>query len=199
MKSLVIILTGVVSVFFFLPATLLSEYDVLLDEIDLGTDLASFEEHDGTGWGPVEPATHGGSWGAIATDPDSPDGSCRAIWFENGVPEDPDAATAMVTLFPHPGSTRGIVMRTLDGVADDSFTVFVLGKHGDFVEVYSCDSDPSTEEYWVVHEIEIPVNQIKAGRPLTVKIDATGSAWSQFNTYGQLAVDWIELWGNGSP
>jgi hypothetical protein len=50
-----------------------------------------------------------------------------------------------------------------------------------------------------MHAIEIPVSEIKAGRPLTVKIEATGNAWPNFATYGQLAVDWIELWGNGTP
>jgi hypothetical protein len=31
---------------------------------------------------------------------------------------------------------------------------------------------------------------------VTVKVRATGNAWSGFGTYGQLAVDWIDVLGS---
>ena len=31
------------------------------------------------------------------------------------------------------------------------------------------------------------------------RINRTGEDWSGYNTWGQLAVDWMELRGNGKP
>ena len=195
-KSLAVLGCLALSLFLVTP-TSMAEQDIVLDVIDLGDDLESYDEHDGIGWGPVEPDEHGGFWGDIANDPESIDRTCRVIWYNESPTDD---RSALITLFPHPGSTRGIVLRVLDGVADDSFTISVLGKRGNFFEVFSYTDEPpiNDPETWYVYDIDIPVNQIKAGRPLIVKIRADGDQWSGFNTYGQVAVDWIELWGNGS-
>jgi hypothetical protein len=45
---------------------------VLCDEVNIG-DVTSEGTHVMTGWGPIEPVTHGGTWGGIA--------NCRATWF----------------------------------------------------------------------------------------------------------------------
>jgi len=51
--------------------------DTIIDEIDIG-DPVSEANHDIAGWGPIEPETHGGTWGGIAEDPE--DQTCRVIW-----------------------------------------------------------------------------------------------------------------------
>ena len=174
-----------------------SRAEDLLDFVDVGSDTASlFTGHNGIGWGPEEPATHGGNWGGIVSDSDSPDRSCRVVWYYN--PEDPDTLNAMVTLFPNAGSFRYMVIRVLDGIADDSFRVWLLGRNGTFKEIYSYQADPSSEEYWVEHVIETPYPyaSLYNHKPLRIIIEATGQPWDSFETYGQLAVDWIELWGD---
>lgn len=52
--------------------TLYCEELVLCDSVDIGKP-ASEAGHNLQGWGPIEPATHGGTWGGID--------DCRATWF----------------------------------------------------------------------------------------------------------------------
>ena len=47
--------------------------------VEIGTP-ASEDLYNPVGWGPIEPSTHGGNYGGIATDPLSWDGLCRVIW-----------------------------------------------------------------------------------------------------------------------
>jgi len=128
---------------------------------------------------------------------------------------------ASLVLIPKKGAARKIHLRVLDGQAVDekgklldSFQVFVRNKHDHMILVYIFDPGPpaesrleggfcgektsATEEEWRMHEIRLPINEIRPGRPIEVIIQATGSAWSGFDTWGQLAVDWVELVGPGS-
>jgi hypothetical protein len=199
-KRIIVSLTYLAILLLFAMSTSMAEENIELDTVDIGED--EDEEYYLSGWGPPEPKSHGGNWGGIESiGSESIDKKCRVVYFENYSEEDPDLASAVVTLYPHSGSSRKIIMRVLDGIADDSFKVSVMGKHGNWVEIgsYNADND-ATNEFWMEHEFEIPVKEIKAGRPLQVKIEATETSpkWWGFNTYGQLAVDWIELWGNGS-
>ena len=93
------------------------------------------------------------------------------------------------------GKARHIKMRVLDGIADDSFNVYVKNPGGNWALVYSYTCDPSTSEYWVEHDIySFPAGKGQ-GNIIDIKIESTGAAWSGFGTYGQLAVDWVEVWG----
>ena len=80
-------------------------------------------------------------------------------------------------------------LHVLDGIADDSFDLYV---DGTLVYTY-VDHDPGNDpELWRTHMIDLSPYMILCGTN-TVKIEATGAKWSGFGTYGQLAVDEITL------
>ena len=159
---------------------------IMLDRVDIG-ESASEAEHNVAfpDWGPVEPTTHGGNWGGIGSD------TCRVVWHAAG-DLTPDATLTLDT--GGAGFARCIVLRVLDGIADDSFNVYVRNPGDDWALVYSYDCDPSTSEYWVDHYIySFPAGKGQ-GTTIEIKIEATGDPWSGFGTYGQLAVDWVEVY-----
>ena len=93
------------------------------------------------------------------------------------------------------GFARHIELRMLDGIADDSFNVYVMNPGGDWALVYSYTSDLSTNEYWVVHDIYgFPAGKGKQGPSINMMIVPTNLGWSGFNTWGQLAVDWVKVY-----
>jgi len=160
----------------------------ILDRVDIGDgtarDLALSPD-----WGPIEPATNGGNWGGFGASGED----CRVVWHAAG---DPTPGYATLTLDTGgAGFARHIKLRVLDGIADDSFNVYVKNPGGDWALVYSYTCDPSTSEYWEEHDIySFPAGKGQ-GTTIEIKIEATGDAWSGFETYGQLAVDWVEVWG----
>jgi hypothetical protein len=161
----------------------------MLDRVDIGdpNDEVGYDINE-PDWGPPEPFTNGGNWGGIGAGK-----QCRVVWH---AASDPTPRCATLTLDTGgAGFARHIKMRVLDGIADDSFNVYVKNPGGDWVLVYSYTSDPSTSEYWVVHHIySFPAGKGQ-GTAIEIKIEATGAAWSGFPTYGQLGVDWVEVWG----
>ena len=89
-----------------------------------------------------------------------------------------------------------IEMRVLDGIADDSFEVYVKNPAGYWVLVYTYIADVSTTEVWKVHYINgFPAGKGQ-GNMVEIKILPTNVGWSGFDTYGQLAVDYIKVYGN---
>jgi hypothetical protein len=90
---------------------------------------------------------------------------------------------------------RRMEIRVLDGLADDSFNVYVMNPAGKWVLVYSY-ADQYATETWVTHTItNFPACKGQKVRgTISVKIELTGPHWSGFNTYGQLAVDEIKLY-----
>ena len=185
-----------------LPATK-AETDILRDMVDIG-DVSSEAGHNLLSWGPIEPDTHGGDWGGIATDPESPDKKCRLTYDKGGGDTDP---AAYVTLWPTgKGSIQYIKVRVMDGIADDSFKVYVRHpRTGMWIEVYFYSSDVvNTVEYWIVHTISLSdsgVSLVPQGikaykNGFAVKIEATAvpTTWPAL-----LAVDWIKVYGNGKP
>ena len=85
---------------------------------------------------------------------------------------------------------KTLSLHVLDGIADDSFKVYV-----DDILVYTyVDHDPENDpEMWRTHIIDLTSYGIPQTNSNTVKIDATGPKWSGFNKYGQLAVNTITL------
>jgi len=81
-------------------------------------------------------------------------------------------------------------LSVLDGIADDSFDVYV-----DNILVYSyTNGEPINDpEIFHTHDIDLTPYAIPSTGTHTVKIDATGVKWASFDTYGQLAVDEITL------
>ena len=138
--------------------------------VDIGSP-ASEAGYSLSSWGPIEPTTHGGNWGGLATDPESLDNLCRVIWDAS----DNDPAASLTFSCP----IYSVSIRHLDGQADDGFDVWVDG-----ILWGSYTSDPATNEYWTTTDFYgAPGN--------TLTLTATGQAWSGFNTYGQIAIDRI--------
>jgi hypothetical protein len=139
-------------------------------------------------------ATSGGNWGSFGTSGET----CRVTWFD-GEPANKQGRGARVTFDKGDAKCANkIIMRVLDGIADDSFDVYVREKWGycgwmDWEKVYHYDADPSTTEYWVEHEIDYFF--FPMATQYQIGIVALGDAWSGFGTYGQLGVDWIKLGG----
>lgn len=161
----------------------------LLDRVDIG-DATSEVGHHLFGWGPVEPSTHSGSWGGLGV------GNARVAWFS---PDDPNGRNGRLKMNALSGSGQEMRFRVLDGIGDDSFRVEVLNEAGDWVEVYNHTADPSTTEEWVEHKVTLTGYDLPLGGPMTIRFRATGPKWASWSTYGQLAIDWVELWGPGQP
>ncbi|MCJ7750568.1 MAG: hypothetical protein MUQ65_05685 [Armatimonadetes bacterium] len=182
--------------------------DVMLMEIDIGNLESEELAVSMPGWGPIEPETHGGDWGGYGTSGDD----TRVIWYA----ADDDERWAILQL-SFVGSARAIEFFSLDGAAgDDGFKVYMLPggwsvTYGDvveevpaeaWIEVYSYDSDTSTNEYWEPHTVDISTalfpGVARGGcGEFAVKFEATGEPWTLFETYGQVAIDYFQVWGNG--
>ena len=165
----------------------------LIDKVDIGNP-ASEVGHALEGWGPIEPATHGGSWGGIAP------GDCR-VAYHSGEPDTGYGRSGIVT-FETDEEISKIKMRVLDGIGDDSFAVYVstyyqynpwFGYWLGCYKIYEYEADPSTSEKWVKHRMDwdyfnnLPYSKVK------IYVVSLGDEWAGFNTYGQLAVDWIKI------
>jgi len=143
-----------------------------------------------------------GSWGGRGAD-----GSFAVVW-ENDSPDVPMlfGRWAEVTV---PGRTRVLPTKLtigfLAGIANDSYCVYVRAfrstcqsspNNNGYIEV-GCyiDDWTNTNETWLTRDFDLPPNIFHAGQDVTVKIEATGNAWYGFGTWGQLAVDYITVWG----
>ncbi len=108
-------------------------------------------------------------------------------------PGDADDA-GYITFTWEEGKARRIVLRVLDGIADDSFNVYVMNPDGNWVRAYSYTSDPSIDEVWEVHHVYgFPAGKGQ-GPSIEMKIEPTSVGWSGFDTWGQLAVDYVKVY-----
>lgn len=150
-------------------------------------------ENPGTGWAcngwDITPTS--GNWGgrdesqfAVVWEPGSPDS-----FGENG-----RLARCVFTnctkLTP-----RQLKMKVLEGLANDDFWVLMKTADGDLL-VFEYNESYGGEAWNDSVVIDLPANVFAAGQDVEIKILVTGNAWSGFNTYGQLAVDEIEVLGN---
>jgi len=175
-------------VLFVAPAMAAS--NVVLCQVDIGDDTSE-AGHNLNGWGDVEPDSSKGNWGGFIEGEEN----CRVIWEA----DDDKEATITLDRCCERGAAKAIEVRHLDGIADDSFDIYVKDVHGSWVKIGSWAGSPGSEN-WVVTTFDIPngkVLQLDRGRAIEVKFVATGDPWSGFNTYGQVAIDWIKLIGNG--
>jgi hypothetical protein len=178
---ILIILFLITTSIVLLPTNTTASLDVI-DEVDIG-DPTSESGHNLADWGPA--LTPSSGWGGAASGIlGSDDKDLRVTW---GPSEDENGQSASLTLTTgdYVGTTLNII--ALDGIADDSFEVYI---DGDLIFEYQ--SDPSTTEYWVKHGIPVYVNP---GMTVTLTITATGDGWSHRTTYGQLAISYVELLG----
>lgn len=156
-------------------------------------------ETDGTalGWD-ATPA--GGGWGGRGAD-----GSFAVAW-ENDQPDAPalSGRFAEVTV---PGMSgfvpTSVEIGYLAGIANDDFCVLVRQfRHSGppappvYVSVDCLDDDAyNTTEIWTSALFPLPRHVFSAGQDMTIQIRVTGNAWSGQATWGQLAVDYIKIWG----
>jgi hypothetical protein len=137
--------------------------------VELGTP-ASEAGFDIQNWGSVEPTTHLGGWGGIATDPGSYDNLCRTVW---GFGDENWASVSFDS------QVNSVTIRHLDGAANDGFEVYV-----DNV-LWGSYADSGTTETWMTTTFTGAAGSI-------LRIQATGQQWEYFNPYGQLGIDRIE-------
>ena len=182
--------------------------NVLLACVDIGDDE---EAAVLTGWGPIEPDANGGNWGGYGVVGDELYGqTTRVIWFDES--EDVNGRCGDIYI-PFTGSARSVKFMHLDGYADDSFTVSLLGVDPDTLETVwypvdeYVDPDPVEDqaEAWLSMIVDLTpfvdgvCDAYLGGCMFTLRFEATGDAWTLFSTYGQVAFDHIEVYGNGVP
>lgn len=155
-------------------------------------------ETDGSavGWD-LTPAP--GNWGGRGVD-----GSFAVAW-ENDQPNVP-ALLGRYAEITVPG-TSGYVATTVEfgylaGLADDDYCIVL--RHDPCpdpappVEVtVACvdENDTNTDENWTTAVFQLPPWVFSSGENLTIQVRVTGYPWSGFSTWGQLAVDYIKIWG----
>jgi hypothetical protein len=163
MKRLITICALVVLLIAAAPAT---AYQAEL--VDLGTP-AGEAGYTLIGWGPVQPTTSGGNWGNLATDSQSFDKLCRTVWGHLGNDENWASITFAEKI-------KYVEIRHLDGIADDSFDVYVDNN------LWGSYADAGSDEVWKITSF--------SGTPgYTLKIVSTAGQWQYFGTYGQLGID----------
>jgi len=146
------------------------------DFVDIGV---AGEGHNMIGWGPIEPATHGGAWGG--------EGNCRVIWEGEATPDDGKRVATIDLDFGFGPGTRWISFRWLDGMSDaDDFDIQV----GSYVG-HLQNGAPAGSENWV-NLGACDVGQLQGIH--TVTLTATGAPWASFATYGQVALSEIAAW-----
>jgi len=120
---------------------------------------------------------------------------CEGVWLDWQHTGDPDLEGIDILVLEkticEPKVLTQLVLNVLDGQADDSFCVWI-----DDVCVYSyTNGDPPNDpEEWFVHTIDIAEKEIPCCGTHEIKIRATGPKWAWWETYGQVAVDYIQLW-----
>ena len=164
------------------------------DYVDIGNPTSE-ATHNPVSWGPIEPNTNPGSWGGIGSWP----GTCRVIWSSaDQSPLGAGSRSAEVDMY-FSGGPEVISFEHLEGPADDSFDVYV-----EAVNVKSYPDSGNPGESWYVDGFTH--NPGPAGF-YTVAFVATGTQWSSWGTFGQVAFSgvWISsgpvsdeksTWGN---
>ena len=128
--------------------------------------------------------------------------NCRCIWDVSD--DDPVAYVTLSNCFG-PKVSLMLNMRHLDGIADDSFDVEVKDNSDNWINVghyadwQEGSEEPIGEETWIVTLFDISLVTLDEGQPIEIRITATGGKWSGFNTFGQVAFDWIELVDDPAP
>lgn len=156
------------------------------------------------GWGETI-SYHGGNYGGYATACQGGDGCLVSDTVANGGDGD-DVATYTFTWSK--GAAQYIVIHHLDGIADDSFTLEAKHANGDWVFLYHVGqsqyaySDVDSTETWTLSTFSLTSPSgdslvAKGRRTLEIRITLTGLHWSGYNTWGQLAIDYIALYGSG--
>jgi len=158
-----------------------------LDRADIGDNVSEIF-HSIDGWSEANlPGNYGGCG----------DGSCtyRQILGEPGcgqcTEQERDATVIM-----HAGSNviSKLKVKHLDGISLlDSFDVYINEQLVGHFE----DETNQHAEVWI--ESEFDLTSYEFSGDLTVRFHATDDIWPGCLTYGQVSIDWVELYGCGTP
>jgi len=150
----------------------------MLDMVDIG-DLTSEAAHSMSGWGPIEPATSGGSYGGID--------NCRPVFATE---DNNKWATVDLDFGDDITMPKCITLHHLEGIADDSFDLYIQPQGQSVIKqlVYSYPGDSQTDEIWMQTSV------IVAGSGMqTLTIVSTGQQWPSWGVYGQMCFDIIRV------
>ncbi len=150
----------------------------MLDMVDIG-DPDSEATHSMAGWGPIEPATSGGSYGGID--------NCRPVYAL----EDRTAwATVDLDFGDNIWMPKCITMHHLEGIGDDSFDLYIhpQGQSTEKRLVYSFPGDAQNEEIWLQTSVLVGASGMQ-----TLTFVSTAPKWSGWDTYGQMCFDIIRV------
>ncbi len=168
-------------------------------------------------WGPIQPDTTGGNWGGMGSgtcgvdhDGVTPTGTMcdsktRVIWepdIDDGSDVGSRAAKVLLLNLGKDGTT--LIVRYLDGLADDSFSIQVRGENSQgkantkwYTLGVAVSGETDGIEDWHVMTFDLTTDfrgqPINLGDIITIKFRATGPAWPGKSTWGQVAIDWVAL------
>jgi hypothetical protein len=187
-KKLLIGLFGILLVALMLAIPVMAKTNTLLQHVEV-EDIA-------TGWGLKisQHATDSTQYGNYYT-------SCSG--HDGRLVTDTTHDAPVEFTFVYDGSARKLVIRHLDGFANDGFSVDVQGEQEQWIPL-GVYVDTHNTETWVTSEflVDPATPHLGLGHSLTIRIsltDARHSTWSSWGIWGQLAIDWMELYGNGAP
>lgn len=129
------------------------------------------------GWGPVEPAEHGGSWGGGPPDGDD---TWRVVSSSLNYT---DWASIDLDLGP---AGSWLTITHLEGIARDSFEVYVDSMTS--ASVFYYPGDDKQIEYWLTTDIPVLCPGFH-----TIYFVSDQAHWSMWDTYGQVAFSSIEV------
>jgi hypothetical protein len=144
------------------------------DLVDVG-DPASEDGHNMQDWGPIEPATSGGSYGGVD--------NCRPIY----APEDNNRWATIDLDFGCCEGIKCLTMQHLEGLAtNDAFEVYIYPPDTPrpATPVFTWAGDDASVEYWLTSGVLVDFTGIK-----TVEFYSTEPEWPGWGTYGQVCFD----------
>lgn len=159
----------------------------LLDKVDIGNVSSEFY-HSISGW---SEANISGGYGGCQNGEEC---TYRQVLGESGgIQCTEEERDAIVILHAGDNEINKLIIRHLDGISLlDSFDVYVNEQK---VGHFNDDTQQSTE---VWRDIEFDISSYNFSGDLTIKIVATDNIWSSCGTYGQVSIDFIEIYGCGS-
>lgn len=146
--------------------------------VDIGNLVSEGQAGIGmAGWGLIEPANSGGGYGGVT--------DCRVMWEPVGNPSATVTYVYEGCVYP-----TNLEWRALDGIANDSYQVYV---DGTLVYTYT-DGEPINDpEAWYTVTQSLTQFKLRNDVQHVVEFVATGPAWDSFGTYGQGAIDWVTI------
>jgi hypothetical protein len=157
-------------------------YDIV-DEFDIG-DTESEEGHELTGWSFLWPWNETVATGGYGG---KDDGTFRLLMGPgDGCGE--DYKDAYFTMNAYCAVVNKLILRHLDGIANDDFSVYVQDGE-EYTLIGSYTSDPNTTEFWETTEY----NFSPRSGEIQFKLSVTGPIWGPCSTWGQVAFSWAKI------